>query len=194
MVCLLGMTRRLHRAHTSPPQAFDQRRKLCCREADGSILDPGPTESTPLQPFRKETEIRAVHQLDSVRSLRPKHQHRAREWIVLQLFLHQCREAVDGEPSQRSGRALLLAERASHAADLARARDQNECLRQIIREPQRARFRRRLEKLEPDQLNLALVEAEQAVAAGEAEEERRDACVKAAHAAQRRLSRGGLPP
>jgi transposase len=90
-------------------------------------------------------------------------------------------------------RALLLAERATHAAELARARDQNERLRHIIRELQRARFGRRSEKLEPDQLNLALEEAEQAVAAGEAEEERRDAGVKAARAAQRRLNRGRLP-
>jgi transposase len=90
-------------------------------------------------------------------------------------------------------RALLLAERATHAAELARARDQNERLRQIIRELQRARFGRRSEKLEPDQLNLALEDVEQAVAAGEAEEERRDAGVKAARAAQRRLNRGRLP-
>ena len=90
-------------------------------------------------------------------------------------------------------RTLLLAERATHAAALARARDQNERLRQIIRELQRARFGRRSEKLAPDQLDLALEETEQAVAAGEAEEERRNTSVKAARTAKRRLNRGGLP-
>jgi hypothetical protein len=85
-----------HRAHAGPFHALDQRRQLCCREAGGSILDPGPAESALLQPFRKETETRAVppNQLDSVRSLHPEHEHRAREWIVLQVLLHQCREPV----------------------------------------------------------------------------------------------------
>jgi transposase len=101
-------------------------------------------------------------------------------------------ENLPADPEQL--RALLLAERATHAAELARARDQNERLRQIIRELQRARFGRHSEKLEPDQLNLALEDVEQAVAAGEAEEERRDGGVKAARAAKRRLNRGGLPP
>jgi transposase len=101
-------------------------------------------------------------------------------------------ETLPGDPEEL--RALLLAERATHAAELARARDQNERLRQIIREPQRARFGRHSETLEPDQLNLALEDVEQAVAAGEAAEEQRDAGVKAARAAKRRLNRGALPP
>ena len=44
-------------------------------------------------------------------------------------------------------RDLLLAERAAHTAALTRVQDQNERLRQIIRELQRARFGRHSEKL-----------------------------------------------
>jgi transposase len=90
-------------------------------------------------------------------------------------------------------RALLLAERALHAAALTRAQDQNERLRQIIRELQRARFGRSAERLDPGQLELALEEAEQALAAGEADEEARDAKLKTARSAKRKANRGALP-
>ena len=89
---------------------------------------------------------------------------------------------------------LLLAERATHAAELSRIQDQNERLRQIIRELQRARFGRHSERLSPDQFNLALEDVEQAVAAGEAAEEHRDGTLNAARAAKRKLNRGALPP
>jgi hypothetical protein len=58
-------------------------------------------------------------------------------------------------------KAMLLAERA-----------ESERLRQIIRELQRHRFGRRAESLPEDQLQLALEEAEQVEAAGQAESEK----------------------
>ena len=57
-------------------------------------------------------------------------------------------------------RALLVAERARHAAEMAEVRAATEeeiaRLRQIIKQLQRHRFGRRSEQLDPDQLNLAL--------------------------------------
>src|SRR4029434_2643254 len=57
-------------------------------------------------------------------------------------------------------RALLLAERTHHAEELER-------LTAIIRELQRHRFGRRAERLDPEQLALALEDVEQTLAAGE---------------------------
>ncbi|WP_410964332.1 transposase domain-containing protein, partial [Salmonella sp. SAL4447] len=86
--------------------------------------------------------------------------------------------------------ALLLAERAT-AAKLA---GQNEHLRAIVKELQRALFGRRSEKAaHPDQLQLALEDLEQAIAAGEAEAQRTDRVQRATRARQRRGNRGALP-
>jgi transposase len=85
---------------------------------------------------------------------------------------------------------LLLAERAA-AAKLA---GQNEHLRAIVRELQRALFGRRSEKAaHPDQLELALEDVEQALAEGEAEAERADATLSASRTRRRRVNRGALP-
>ena len=54
---------------------------------------------------------------------------------------------------------------------LVAERHENDRLRQIIKELQRHRFGRRAETLPEDQLLLGLEEAEQVVAAGEAESE-----------------------
>jgi transposase len=87
-------------------------------------------------------------------------------------------------------KALLLAERAA-AAKLA---GQNAQLRAIVKELQRALFGRRSEKAaHPDQLQLALEDIEQAIAAGEAEAEHADATLKASRIQQRRVHRGALP-
>ena len=79
-------------------------------------------------------------------------------------------------------RALLVAER-----------HENERLRQIIKELQRHRFGRRAETLPEDQLLLGLEEADQLVAAGEAESEAVAPAEHAARAARRRTNRGSLP-
>jgi transposase len=87
-------------------------------------------------------------------------------------------------------KALLLAERAA-AAKLS---GQNEHLRAIVKELQRALFGRRSEKtVHPDQLQLALEDLEQAIAEGEAAAEKSDRVPRAARTRQRRVNRGALP-
>src|SRR5688500_1891065 len=87
-------------------------------------------------------------------------------------------------------KALVLAERAA-AAKLA---GHNEQLRAIVKELQRALFGRRSEKTaDPDQLQLALEDLEQALAEGEAEAEKTDPPRQAARRQQRRVNRGALP-
>ena len=81
-------------------------------------------------------------------------------------------------------RALVLtawAERDAERAEKARLADQNDRLRQLIRQLQRLQFGRHSERLDPDQFSLALEDLEQAVAATEAAQERADpGCGKAA--------------
>jgi transposase len=87
-------------------------------------------------------------------------------------------------------KALLLVERAT-AAKLA---GHNEQLRAIVKELQRALFGRRSEKAaDPDQLQLALEDLEQALAQSEATAEQADATLKASRTQQRRVNRGALP-
>lgn len=91
--------------------------------------------------------------------------------------------------------ALLLAERARHADELAAARSEAERLTAIIKELQRHRFGRRSEQLDPDQLALALEDVEQAIAAAEAAAEKQaKAPAKPAAARKRQINRGALPP
>ena len=87
-------------------------------------------------------------------------------------------------------KALLLAERTA----AARLAGHNEQLRAIIKELQRALFGRRSEKAaDPDQLQLALEDLEQALAQSEAAAEQADATLKASRTRQRRVNRGALP-
>lgn len=100
-------------------------------------------------------------------------------------------------------RALVLmawaerdAERAKNGR-LIEERDQlagqNDRLRHLLRQLQRMQFGRRSEKLDPDQLNLALEDVEQAVAEIEAQQEKADPAFKRARAETRRAVRGSLP-
>lgn len=64
---------------------------------------------------------------------------------------------ADDLPSNAEAlRALLLAERASHSAGIARVTRERDRLSAIIEALQRHRFGRRSERLDPDQLALAL--------------------------------------
>ena len=76
---------------------------------------------------------------------------------------------------------------------LVAERHENERLRQIIKELQRHRFGRRAETLPEDQLLLGLEEAEQVVAAGNAESEAVAPAERGERAARRRTNRGSLP-
>jgi transposase len=54
-------------------------------------------------------------------------------------------------------------------------------------------FGRRSEQLDPDQFNLALEDLEQAIAEGEAEQEKADPVLRQARSGKRRAGRGPLP-
>src|SRR3954463_10162045 len=84
-------------------------------------------------------------------------------------------------------------EKARLAAECDQLAGQNDRLRHLIRQLQRLQFGRRSEKLDPDQLNLALEDIEQAVAEREAEEERADPALRRARAETRRAGRASLP-
>jgi transposase len=105
--------------------------------------------------------------------------------------------SFDGLSDNPSGlRDAMLAMRAELAAERAlrqRLEDQNERLRHFIRQLQRMQFGRRSEKLDPDQLALALEDLEQAVAESCAEAEKADPEVRRARGRERRRSRGALP-
>ena len=83
-------------------------------------------------------------------------------------------------------RALLLAERAHHAEELER-------LTAIIKELQRHRFGRRAERLDPEQLALALEDVEQTLAAADAAAENDTTAQKQATPRRRHINRGALP-
>src|SRR4051794_32423349 len=85
------------------------------------------------------------------------------------------------------------ADKARLAAECDQLAGQNDRLRHLIRQVQRLQFGRRSEKLDPDQLNLALEDVEQAIAATEAEQEQTDPAFKRARAETRRAVRGSLP-
>ena len=88
-------------------------------------------------------------------------------------------------------RALLIAERTRHAQEIARIAGERDRLRAIIHELQRHRFGRRSERLDPDQLALALEDVEQTVAAVEAAADRTATPGQAR--ARRKINRGALP-
>ena len=90
-------------------------------------------------------------------------------------------------------KAILLAERAAHAAAIAEQEAEAERLRQIIKEMQRHRFGPRAETLPLDQLELGLEDVQQVEAAEAARAEAKDPERRAATAARRRTNRGSLP-
>jgi len=94
----------------------------------------------------------------------------------------------------------LTAERAAHATECAAhaaERDQwqtrNARLEAIVRQLRRLQFGRKSEKLDTDQLNLALEELEAAAALIEAEQEQGDATINERRTKERRRNRGHLP-
>src|SRR3954468_9336087 len=93
----------------------------------------------------------------------------------------------------RAERDAERAEKAQLAAECDQLAGQNDRLRHLIRQLQRLRFGRHSEKLDPDQLNLALEEVEQAIAETEAQQEKADPAFKRARAETRRAGRGSLP-
>ena len=88
--------------------------------------------------------------------------------------------------------AAARAERDAAIAERDQALSQIDRLRHLLRQLQRAQFGRRSEKLDPEQLLLALEDIEQAIAGDEAREDKKDAATAKARAAKRRANRGAL--
>jgi transposase len=99
--------------------------------------------------------------------------------------------------------ALLAAARAERDGAIAtceaaiaerdQALSQIDRLRHLLRQLQRAQFGRRSEKLDPEQLLLALEDIAQAIAGSEAAEDKQDAANARRRADKRRSNRGALP-
>lgn len=92
--------------------------------------------------------------------------------------------------------ALLAAARAERDAALAerdQALSQIDRLRHLLHQLQRAQFGRRSEKLDPEQLLLAIEDIEQAIAGNEADDDKKDPVAERARGEKRRANRGALP-
>src|ERR1700736_1770299 len=87
----------------------------------------------------------------------------------------------------------VMTERDVAIAERDRALDQNDRLRHLLRQLQRAHFGRSSEKLDPDQLQLAFEDIEQALARAEAEEEKQDPTLRAAGTKRPAGPRRSLP-
>ena len=89
--------------------------------------------------------------------------------------------------------AAARAERDAAVAERDQALSQNDRLRHLLRQLQRAHFGRRSEKLDPEQLALALEDIEQAVAGNEAADDKKDPANARTRGDKRRANRGALP-
>jgi transposase len=89
--------------------------------------------------------------------------------------------------------AAARAERDAAIAERDQALSQNGRLRHLLRQLQRAQFGRRSEKLDPEQLFLALEDIEQVIAGNEADDDKKDPLAARARAEKRRGNRGALP-
>jgi transposase len=108
--------------------------------------------------------------------------------------MNSALEALPGDVTAL--RAMLVeawAERDAERDQNTRLAAQNDRLRHLLRQLQRLQFGRRSEKLDPDQLNLAFEDLEQAVAESEAELEKADPALKRARTEKRCAARGSLP-
>ena len=90
-------------------------------------------------------------------------------------------------------KAMLITERAAHAAERSRLVEQNDRLLHTLRQLQRNQFGRKSERLSEDQLNLGLEDLETAIASGEAAQEKADATLAASRKRARKVNRGHLP-
>jgi len=90
-------------------------------------------------------------------------------------------------------RDAAMAERDSAIGERDRALSQIDRLRHLLRQLSRAQFGRRSEKLDRDQLLLALEDIEQAIAEGEARDDKKDVQAAKARAETRHANRGALP-
>jgi transposase len=92
----------------------------------------------------------------------------------------------------RAERDAAIAERNVAIAERDQALSQNHRLQHLLHQLQRMQFGKRSEKLNPDQLALAFEDIEQAIAANEAEDDKKDPAAAQARAEKRRRNRGAL--
>jgi transposase len=90
-------------------------------------------------------------------------------------------------------RDAAIAERNTAIAERDEARSQNDRLEHLLQQLRRMHFGPRSEKLDPDQLALAFEDIEQAIAASEAVDDKRDKAAARVRADKRRADRGALP-
>src|ERR1700687_4079528 len=88
--------------------------------------------------------------------------------------------------------AQLSTERDAALAECKRVMEQNDRLRHLLQQLRRAQFGRRSERLDPDQLQLAIEDLETAVAAEDAEHDKTAQSVET-QKKKRRTNRGSLP-
>ena len=95
--------------------------------------------------------------------------------------------------AERAELTRISGELAAERAEKARVIEQNDRLRHIIRQLQRMQFGKRSERIDPDQLALALEELEQAIASAEAEQEKRQPAAKTERVKKQGQGRASLP-
>src|SRR5262245_65967891 len=88
---------------------------------------------------------------------------------------------------------MALAQRDAAIAERDQALAQNHRLQHLLHQLQRMQFGPRSEKLDPDQISLAFEDIEQAIAATEADDDKKDPAGARERAERRRASRGALP-
>jgi transposase len=90
-------------------------------------------------------------------------------------------------------RDAAIAERDAAIVERDQALSQNHRLQHLLQQLRRMQFGRRSEKLDADQLALAFEDIEQAIAASEADDDKKDPVGARARAEKRRVNRGALP-
>ena len=111
-------------------------------------------------------------------------------WLVLGKAGRAMTDLSDTLPNEMNAlRALILAERAAHAAERDKLAARNERLEAIIAEIRRAHFGRKSERITDDQLSLALEELETLLAKAGTEDEKADPALKTGRTRKRRAGR-----
>jgi hypothetical protein len=105
----------------------------------------------------------------------------------------ECDSATTDIAELQARLAAALAERDAAIAARDEALSWNDRLLHLLHQLQRMQFGRRSEKLDPGQFALAFEDVEQAIAAGEAADDKQNEADARARADQRRANRGALP-
>jgi transposase len=111
-------------------------------------------------------------------------------WLVLGKTAPTMTDAIDTLPNDVEAlRSLIVAERAAHVDERDKLTARNARLEEILAEIRRAHFGRKSERINDDQLALALEELETSLGKAQAQDEKADADQKAERTRKRRTSR-----